>query len=193
MRIWRSIDAIECYCSNWLVQHSLAGSKIDEISTDLYPKTIWTNNIIDSVNEVMLILRDALLFDDTVVSGRQVDRITDINARIIENISKLKQTVISPEGIKRLTALKEARDPFIVVRDRIITLIKNGQKEEAKSLLFNELVPLQKPFFDALYSQLNYQTERMETTSQVAANNGSFAMTLLLLLSVVGIAAWYWY
>ncbi|WP_172452609.1 MCP four helix bundle domain-containing protein [Chromatium okenii] len=176
-----------------MVQHSLAGSKIDEISTDLYPKTIWTNNIIDSVNEVMLILRDALLFDDTVVSGRQVDRITDINARIIENISKLKQTVISPEGIKRLTALKEARDPFIVVRDRIITLIKNGQKEEAKSLLFNELVPLQKPFFDALYSQLNYQTERMETTSQVAANNGSFAMTLLLLLSVVGIAAWYWY
>ncbi|MBV5309923.1 methyl-accepting chemotaxis protein [Chromatium okenii] len=170
--------------------------KIDEISTDLYPKTIWTNNIIDSVNEVMLILRDALLIDDAAVAGRKVDQITEINAKIVENISKLKQTITSTEGVKLLAALKEVRDPFIAVRDRMITLIKNGQKNEAKALLFNELIPLQKPFFDAIYNLMIYQSELVENTGSEAAASGSFYTMLLLALTVlalffgIGISWW---
>ncbi|MBK1694521.1 chemotaxis protein [Chromatium weissei] len=180
---------------SWISIRSLE-QDLNHIISNLFPKTVWTNNITSGVNEVMQNLRDALLLDDVAATEIKIDRIADINAHIVENIDKLKQNISSPEGIKHLAALKQARDPFIVVRDRIITLIKNGQKEQAKALLFSELMPLQKPFFDAIHNLVEYQNSLMETIGQAAAASGSFFITILLLLSLfslllgVGISVW---
>ena len=169
---------------------------IDQIISNRFLKTVQVNSIIDDVNDVMRILRDALLLDDPAASKREVDQINDINMRIVENLGKLKQSIVMPGGIQRLAAIREARDPFIVVRDRIITLIKAGQKDEAKTLLMHELIPLQTPFFTAIHELVKYQTNMMQETGQAATAKAAFTITLLLLLTglalLLGVSTGFW-
>ncbi|MBK1641996.1 chemotaxis protein [Chromatium okenii] len=170
----------------WASMHSV-NQDLDMIVNDRLPKLSWTHNIIDRVNEVTRIMRTALLVEDQAEAVRKVDTIPVINAEILDNVDKLKRAISTPDGIQLMTALKAARDPFVAVRDRFIELVKNGQRAEAKVVLLNESIVLQKAFLDALDNLVNYQEELVNTSGVAAAENTNLAEQIIILLSVLAV------
>ena len=43
---------------------SVMDDEVDIITTDLYPKTVWANNVIDSINQIARSMRNTLLLKD---------------------------------------------------------------------------------------------------------------------------------
>ncbi|AFL73245.1 methyl-accepting chemotaxis protein [Thiocystis violascens] len=160
---------------------------VGRLHTDLFPKTIWANNIVDTVNEGAQALRNALILKDPRAIARELERIGEMRKFIDENAEALKRTIVSPEGIKQLAALTDARSSFIGSQDRLIALLRAGSRDEAGDLLFGEFRALQQTYFNAVTSLIKYQTDLMDKTGDEAELNADFATLVMLILSALAL------
>jgi methyl-accepting chemotaxis protein len=160
---------------------------VHQIVQDLFPKTVWANNVIDNINEAARAVRNALIFDDSTTIARELDRIDNTRKAIDENLNELKKTVASTEGIKRLAALTNARVPFLRAQDRLVSLIREGKKDEAKTLLLGEFRTLQRAYFDAATDLIKHQTKHIEEGGRQAETNVDAAILSMLLLSALAL------
>jgi methyl-accepting chemotaxis protein len=169
---------------------------LDEIVNHLFPKTIWANNVIDNINLAARAMRNALLVDDPTVVASEFDRVTTTRKTIVENLEELKRTVASPEGMKLLSDLTAARAPFVSAQDHLMSLIREGHREEAKVLLLGEFRGLQRTYLDATVALIQHQAERMRKMGRQAEENSHAAILLILLLSsvalLIGVAVSVW-
>ncbi len=169
---------------------------LHEIVNHLFPKTVWANNVIDNINLAARAMRNALLVDDPAAVAQELDRVVDARKKILENLNELKKTITSPEGIKRLSDLTTARDPFVSAQDRLISLIHDGHKAEAQEFLLGKFRDLQKSYMDSTVALIQYEAELLQKMGQLAAEETNTAILLILLLSgiaiLVGAAIGFW-
>ncbi|MBN2886373.1 MAG: MCP four helix bundle domain-containing protein [Chromatiaceae bacterium] len=170
-------------------------TKIDDINDniaaiegDLFPKTVQANTIIDSINVVARITRNILLLDDQAAIATQTARLDEARRIIVDNLNRLEQTIKSPDGMRRLAAVTESRGRYVAIQDRFLSLVRDGRRAEATTLLFGEFRDLQNAYIKDVAELIRFQTDLMAEAGQEASANVSSATTQVLILSLIALA-----
>lgn len=155
-----------------LVISVIAYLRVDQLKNDLdltnkdrYPKIVQAHIIKDELNETARNMRNILLMTDAEALKAEYVNINESTTIITKAIETLDKTITSKRGREDLDAVQAARQQFLAARTKFIQVSRDGNKEEALTLLLKELRPVQLQYFKALDDLITYQTSLMEAAT----------------------------
>jgi len=173
----------------------LMSEHLDRTINNRYPKTIQMHHVRDEVNIIARSMRNTLIMTDEEQVRKEVGRIDHSRKEIADILDKLDKSIDSKQGKELFGKLTEARAQYVSSQDQFMKLIASNQKDEAKALLLGGLRAQQLAYFDALDTQLAYQSDLMNTAgkdAEAAAHSARILVFMLAGLAVLlgGLAAW---
>ena len=161
--------------------------EIDDMVKDKFPKTVWANEIVESINIIARAARNALLVTSDEVMKKEMARFEEPRKIIKERLEKLQETIHSDKGKAVLKDLTDARAIYLQDQDNFINLVNSGKKDEARQLMLGSIRKSQGNYVAAVVKLIDFQTGLMNEsgkTADVAADN---AVRLMLLLGGVAL------
>ncbi len=163
---------------------------------DRYAKIALVMEIRENVNSAARNLRNALLGRNPEEARRYLDRGAANSAKTTEAMNQIEKMISSPRGKELFKAIQDARAAYNPSRDKLRELISQQKKEEATDVLFNEVIPKQDRYFDALNEFVSFQKTLMDESVVEGQKTSDSAIALMLELSAVAIllcvlAAWW--
>ncbi len=163
-------------------------SDIDDLIKDKYEKTVEANNIIDNINIIATSLRNLLIYDPSL-HETQMKQLQNGREEILRSVAYLDSTITSDEGIKKMNALKSAREVFVANQDKFIELETNELIDEATLFLQSELRDTQLAYMASINELIDYQNMLMAETAAKAEENVSSSTMLIIILLIVALIA----
>ncbi|WP_461175382.1 MCP four helix bundle domain-containing protein, partial [Uliginosibacterium flavum] len=168
---------------------------ITSVVGDLYPKTVWTHEVVNGLNEVARVLRNAALVDKPELAQKELARIAPIRKSVGEAMDKLDKTITSEKGRELLKNLVAARTAYGVQLDLSIKLASEGKRAELTTHLLGDMRDKQNAYFSALAAITEYQDKLMDDRGKEAETLAKSAIVLILslfagALVMAGGAAW---
>lgn len=157
------------------------------VTNDRYAKIVRVNNIYEEVNSIALVMRDTLLFTESLQLNKELDRIKKSKTIIDANFEALTKTVTSIKGSEILKAAISARAAYGESQELFITLHDAGKLEEAKALLMNRLRIQQQNYMTSLKRLIAFQTSLMDDSVKSQQEEYATARQALLELGAVGV------
>ncbi len=168
---------------------------IQVIVSDRWPKTVIANKVVDNINIVARSLRNALLLESDSESRQELRKGDEARSLIDNSLDELKKRINTGQGEVLFAAMSKARSAYLEVLTDISRKIEEGKKEVAKEELFGRLRPIQKDYFDAVNSLIQYQEKLvndMGVTAQNIYNESRSRILVFLAVSVLLAAVLTW-
>ncbi|MDP3481538.1 MAG: methyl-accepting chemotaxis protein, partial [Desulfoprunum sp.] len=162
-------------------------NEITKITEDRLPKMELANQIVDNINVIARVLRNVVLDTNKDSQEAEFKRLQESRQLIGSNLEKLQNTVKSDKGIELLKRLTDARAIYIQKTDIYVGMIKNGQVDLAKPMLFKEIRESQKVYFAATEEMIVFQTDQAKQAGQEAGAMARQAMITIGVLMVAGL------
>jgi methyl-accepting chemotaxis protein len=159
-------------------------SHIQLVIEDRFPKTVWANDVISSINTIARAMRNAALVRGDDVQN-ELDRIPEQRKLIIERLQKLEQTITSVKGKELLQKVKDARAAYVGGQDKYIELLKAGKKDEAVELIVGTIRKKQGDYIKVVNELIAYQTELMADSGHETQTTYQSARSLMLIFAVI--------
>ncbi|BBB62007.1 methyl-accepting chemotaxis protein [Undibacterium sp. KW1] len=167
---------------------------VDELNNDLdltnkdrYPKTVQAHIIKDELNETARNMSNILLMTDAETLKAEYANMDQSAIDITKAVEALDKTITSKRAREDLDALQAARKEFLAVRTKFVQVSREGNKEEALSLLLKEVRPVQIKYFDALDKLIGYQASLMDQSSKEAEVSAAQTEMLIVGLTIAAI------
>lgn len=157
--------------------------EIDDMVKDKFPKTVWANDIVESINIIARAARNALLVTSDEEMKKEMARFEEPRKIIKERLEKLQETIHSDKGKAVLKDLTDARAIYLQDQDNFINLVNSGKKDEARQLMLGSIRKSQGNYVAAVVKLIDFQTGLMNEsgkTADVAADN---AVRLMLFMA----------
>ena len=162
-------------------------AEIEDMVTDKFPKTVLAHDIIDQVNLVARLTRNALLTVKVEDAQAELARIPAASKIISERLEKLDKTVTSADGKKILAAVGEARKDYVADLNRLRDLIGAGKRDEATVVMFGSMRKSQADYLNSITKLIDLQGELMLAAGKDADVTASNAKALVLAISAAAI------
>ena len=162
-------------------------SNIDNMVNDKFPKTVWANNVIGSINVIARSMRNTLIVKDQATIDKELARIQEARRAIKENLNKLDETISSTEGKAVLKKVIDARAPYVAAQDQFINLVREGKQAEAVDFLLSQVRKLQGEYLDAVAALIEFQTKLMEQSGVEAKETVNQSVTLIAVLALISV------
>ncbi|MBI2419603.1 MAG: methyl-accepting chemotaxis protein [Ignavibacteriales bacterium] len=151
-----------------------------------FPKTIWANNIITSVNEGARVIRNYGLTSNPEQKHAEISRIPKINASIDANYDSLFNAASTPSEKAILEKIKSVRfNEYEPAKQKYISLIDAGQTQEAVDWLLTGVRDPQKRYFSLLTQLIFEQNEMVRSEGRMADEKVHSIRTYLLILGSI--------
>ena len=163
---------------------------VDRLVNNLFPKTVYANNIIDQLNISARATRNMLLDPDPARVREEVERITGpdgASATITKNMELLDKSITHPRGRELFNEMSQARTAYREHLTKFIELAKAGKTQEAVQLLLGDMRTSQAHYIDAVNKLIAFQTELMNEEGHIAQQSVASAQTLILTMAVLAI------
>jgi methyl-accepting chemotaxis protein len=155
-----------------LVVSRLVGmdSESVRIQADLTNK-VRVNAINMAVKDNAIASMEMLLNADSAINAKIIQQIEERNAQNDELLKTLSQELMgSEEDQKLLDAMKKQRGLYVAGLGKVISLVKEGKREEASYVAGEEMIPMLVPFLKAVKNLDDYQEKKVDTsTKQIQA------------------------
>lgn len=161
--------------------------EIADMVGDKFPKTVFANDIIEQVNLVARITRNAILISDPEGVKAEMDRIPDASKIISDRVEKLEKMMTSESEKELLQHLKSTRAAYVADLGKLRERIAARQREEAQTLLFGSMRQSQTDYLDAISKLISYQTKSMQEEGKNADAMAGTAKNLILIMSAIAI------
>jgi methyl-accepting chemotaxis protein len=161
---------------------SALNAEVERVTTDMFPKTVAANDVIDAVNVIARRLRNAYIFQGAE-SAKELDQIAEQRKIISERLEKLEKTISSDVGKTALKKVTDARTQYVASQERYIELLKGGKRDEAAVLLGGDLRNTQGEYIAAVNALVDLQTELVITAGKEAEAMADSAERMLLILA----------
>ena len=156
-------------------------SEIELMVNDRFPKVVQANQIIDRINNINRLLRNAYIYTGTE-QQKALDEIGADRKAITDTLEKLDQTIRSDEGKALLKKVGTARTAYVVSFDEFIELLKADKRAEIVTLMQNELRTTQTDYMASVNALIDYQTALVEkagkSTDQLVGDTERLIMIL---------------
>ncbi len=167
------------------------------ISSDLFPKTVWANDIIDAVNGNAIAIRNMILTNDPKFKEETYKRLDWARELVTDRINKLKETIKTEKGKELLENLIKIREnEFFPTRQRLLKEYESGNREAVLEILLGDFRSAQNKYIDAASKLIKYQTELVNIEAQNSQETYDFTKNILFLVGVisllfVGVFGWF--
>jgi len=161
--------------------------EITKLTDDRLPEMELANQIVDNINVIARVLRNVALDTNKDSQEAEFKRLQESRQLIGANLEKLQKTVKSDKGIELLKRLVDARVIYIQKTDIYVGMIKNGQVDLAKPMLFKEIRESQKVYFATTEEMIVFQTDQAKQAGQEAGAMARQAMITIGVLMVAGL------
>ena len=158
---------------------SALNSQVEQVTADLFPKTVMANDVIDAVNVIARRLRNAYIFKDGEAQ-KEIEQIAEQRKIISDRLDKLEKTVVSEAGKAALKKINEARAHYVVDQDRYLETLKAGKRDEAAAILAVDLRKSQAEYMGAVNTMVDLQTELVTKAGKDAEAMADTAERLLI-------------
>ena len=166
---------------------SSLNDSIDKLVNDRFPKTVQANDIVDAINTVARLLRNAYIYTGAE-QQKTLDGIPAQRKVISDNLEKLEKTIKSDKGKEIMGRLKTARTAYVVDQDKFLQLLKEGKRDEIVVLMQTGLRKTQADYLAGINELIKFQTDIMEKAGKEANDMAVAAETLLILLGAIALA-----
>ncbi len=164
-------------------------SKLDEdinyINNDVFPKTIWANNVINVVNEEAKCLRDMVLTNNQQQLQTLISKLNTLVDSAASNYDSLNRTIISVEGKSALAKVEKERGNYKAQLQNALNALKSGDKATALSILQGEYHNAESMYLDGINSLIDLQNKKVDNASALADQSNSNSKNLLLIISAL--------
>ncbi|MDX9995262.1 MAG: methyl-accepting chemotaxis protein [Rhodocyclaceae bacterium] len=170
--------------------------EISDLVKDKFVKTVQANDIIDAINAIGRIQRNAALSRTEEELNLQLDRVVEQRKKIGDSLEKLTATIRSEEGKAILGRMLASRQAYVPLQEKFDQLMRAGKRDEGSTLLMGDL----RREFNAYLKNVNdlivFQTNLMNKTGEEADKAAAAAQQLILLMAIaslliaVGFAYW---
>ncbi len=162
------------------------------IGEDRVPKVQLLADMTDSVNLIARELRNAMIWDDAAKTNEALDEVQKAREHIAQALEKLTPTITSEEGKKRLGVLAQARAAYVPIQQQTVDLLRAGKRDEARTLLAQQLRPAQLDYIKALDSLKDMQVDLINQAAE--EGEAEYAQARLLMFSLLAgmavVGAW---
>ncbi|MBI5919402.1 MAG: MCP four helix bundle domain-containing protein [Nitrosomonadales bacterium] len=159
-------------------------TEIEVLVNDRFPKTVWANDMIDSINTIARAMRNAVLVKGEDVN-KELERIPEQRKIILDRLEKLEKTVKSDKGVEMLKKVKDARTAYVGGQDKFLDLLKAGKRDEAVTYMMGTLRKDQSDYMKAINELIVYQSELMQQSGKGAQESYEAARFLMLVLAAI--------
>ena len=155
---------------------------------DRYPKTVLAHRIKDALNETARDMGELLLMTDAEAIKKELADIDEDSRVITASIDKLDEMITAAQGREDLKALVDVRQRFTTQEATFLALAKEDKKEEAKTVLLQELHPTQLAYMKILDKLIAFQSGLMESAGTKVDAQASQTRMLVLTISLLAVA-----
>ncbi|WP_321369282.1 methyl-accepting chemotaxis protein [uncultured Desulfuromusa sp.] len=157
---------------------------MNTITQDRFPKTVWSNDLVNAANDSRAAIRNLLLTNNGKESKTLVDRINQNRVTMRDLTEKLDKTIRSEKGQALLKDLVKTRKAYNVVTEKVMALGLDNKNAEGYMLLTGEVRVLQNEYFGAVNELIKYQTQLVEEGAIEATAIYNSARMLMIVFSV---------
>lgn len=161
--------------------------EIDDMVRDKFPKTVQANDIINEVNVVARVTRNAILAGSQEGARTELGRIPASSKIISDRMDKLEKTVTSDEGRRILQGVGETRKAYVSELGKLIELANAGRRDEATTLLMGNMTRAQDDYLKSVSQLIDHQTDSMTKSGETADKMAASAQTLILSIAIAAI------
>ncbi|MCX7164317.1 MAG: methyl-accepting chemotaxis protein [Rhodocyclales bacterium] len=161
-------------------------TEIDTMTNDRYPKTVWANDVIDSINIIARAMRNALL-TTRAETAKELERIVEQRKVISDRLEKLEKTILSDKGKERLKKLAEARAAYVPLQEKFVELIKGDLEDEAKTLMLTQIRATQAEYIKAVNDLIAFQSDLMTDAGKQAVEDYRSARNMMIAFSLAAL------
>ncbi|CAH0443252.1 methyl-accepting chemotaxis protein [Ralstonia pseudosolanacearum] len=163
---------------------------IDQIASNLYPKTALINTMKINAASMASLLRDAWIAPDAEAAKAPLQKLMELRNVSVKLRDDLQKRIATQGGQDMFKRLQGTQDRYGALRTRIIAAINAGDKDTARDLLLTEMPAVQSAYFDALDGLVAYQTQLMvETTANALAASERASVLLLVMAAAAAVLA----
>jgi methyl-accepting chemotaxis protein len=172
-----------------LIKINAAEAAFAKVVDDRYPKIHQLKMFNDHLNENAMGQRDVLMMSDAEEIQKEFAEMDKRQATNTDILKNLEGVIRSDEGKALLAKIVEARKQYTPVRERFIKFAK-GTPDLATTILYAELVPLQRQFLKAVEAMVAFQEQGMQNAkAQAEADIRNLRMTVLIASALALLAA----
>jgi methyl-accepting chemotaxis protein len=157
---------------------------LQSLTRDRFPRVVEANNVIDALNEVTRLLRNAYIYTGAE-QQKALDKIPPLSKIITENLGKLEKALDSEKGRDLLKTVATARAAYLADHQEFIEFLKTDKKADIVVLMQGDLRKSQADYLNAVSALIDMQTELMNQTGQAAEEAAVSGIRILTILGVV--------
>jgi methyl-accepting chemotaxis protein len=162
---------------------------MDKMTTDRYPKTVMTNEVLGQLNIIARALRNTIILDKEEAIRNELKRIETARSSIKKNLDLLEKSITSEKGKELFKGVIEARTSYVLHQENFLKLVAEGKKDEARSLLLGDLRSTQATYIEALNKLIEFQGQLMTDAGHEAQVSYEAARSLMLALALAATLA----
>jgi len=159
--------------------------QVQDLVQDKYPKTVQANDVIDALNVVARVVRNAALANSKEDAARELDRIPEQSKIITERLEQLDKTVTSEKGREILKTVTAVRAAYVAELQKASAFFREGRRDEGVAVLTSTMRKAQADYIGALQEMIKYQSNMVEQTGREATELAQSGENLMLTLAVI--------
>ena len=158
---------------------------INDINSNVFPKTIWANNVINLINEESKCTRDMIINEDSNSFQTLMNNMDSYIDSAASNYDSLNRTITSVEGKIELNKAEKARIKYKTALEAIITSLKTGNKSSAIGILTGDYHISEINYLDAINNLIDLQNKKVNVAAVQADKSNTDSRNFLFILTAL--------
>ena len=171
-----------------MVNLNEASERTQVLVDETFLKAELAHQIKDNSNFAARQLRNALLSRNSDEAAQYLQQVAQMRSQNEPLTRKFESLIRTEEGRRIFEEMTKLQSRYRDVRARVVDMIKQGQKDEARDLLFGEMRKEQTAFFDGLDKVVKKQADMMVRSGNEIASAAHNATITIMILALVATA-----
>ncbi len=156
--------------------------QVDVVVNDTWPKVVVLQDGLVGLNDVALGGRDLVLADSPLRLQKARERILGGRDRLGKAWDRLEPMLSKPRGREMFRAIRDSRERFIPAQNRMMQLVDEGRRDEAREFLLGEYQAIAAEYRQRVDALVAFQGELLDDTGRETAAIVSGTVTLVAAL-----------
>jgi methyl-accepting chemotaxis protein len=164
--------------------------QIELLVNDRMVKVGLAQDVLDNVNIIARALRNVLIDDSKDRQAAEFNRIAESRKIAGERVEELNSKMSTDKGKDLVKKVIDARGPYVRQYEAYMTLVKEGQVDQAKKMLLSEVRDAQSTYIATIQETCTYveevakkEGEQAERAANAATRTVAVLMGIALVLS----------
>jgi len=157
---------------------------VEEMANERYPQTALANSIKSDLFDVVKAMRDILFSTDQEEIKNDltgVEQSMEFVGKSTEQLNSKPSTSPAEDELKK--ALRDSEEKFKSELERFKQLVRAGNRDEAKDILYTTVQTAQLAYFQNLNQVITYHADAMVSTSHAAIEDARRSVAVMLVLA----------